>query len=109
MNANRFLARAMQVVRARRFKRFEQMCQDPRRTQEAFLRDLVESHGKTAHARRLGVPTSPAVDVAAFRAAVPLTSYEDIVPEVDAALGGAPDQLAPGHPVFFAMTSGTSK
>jgi len=54
------------------------------------------------------VPTSSAADIAAFRASVPLTSYDDIAPEVEAALHGAPDQLAPGKPIFFAMTSGTS-
>ena len=68
MNINRILARGMQVVRGRRFRAFEALCQAPLPAQEALLKGLIASHGQTAHARRLGVPTSRAADIAAFRA-----------------------------------------
>ncbi len=102
----RALAGALQIARTRRFRAFESLCQDPRDAQAALLGRLVDSHGHTALARRLGVTGRR--DVESFRREIPLTSYEDIRPEIEAAWNGAADQLAPGRPVFFAVTSGTS-
>jgi hypothetical protein len=102
----RLLAGVLQLARTRRFRAFEALCGEPRAAQAALLARLIDSHGKTALARRLGVTRG--MDVERFRRDVPLTSYEDIRAEIDAAWHGAPDQLAPGHPVFFAVTSGTS-
>jgi hypothetical protein len=104
---HRALATALQAMRSRRFRAFEDQCRDPKGAQLAFLKDLVATHGNTALARRLGVPRRN-IDIASFRAAVPLTSYEDVEPEIMAAFEGAADQLAPGHPIYFAKTSGTS-
>lgn len=103
---HRSLATVLQQVRRRAFHAFARACDDPRATQARVLSELVAANGQTAHARRLGV--TPSLNLSSFRDALPLTTYDDIAPEVEQAFQGAPDQLAPGHPIFFAMTSGTS-
>ena len=102
------IQRAMQFRRARAFARYEHACHDPAAAQETALRWLVERSGHTALARRLGATPGQVRSIDDLRRRVPLTSYDEIAPEIDAALRGQPDQLIPGRPSFFALTSGTT-
>lgn len=98
----------LQRRRARGFAGFERACRDPERAQQLMLTSLLQRSGGTAFARRIGATPDRVRTVEDLRANVPLTSYADIEPEVLASLGGASDQLIPGKPGFFALTSGTT-
>ncbi|MCC6621640.1 MAG: GH3 auxin-responsive promoter family protein [Deltaproteobacteria bacterium] len=95
----------LQARRARGFARFRARCHDVAAAQEALLLRLVARNGETALARRLGVP---AVRRLEDLRRLPITDYDAIAPEREAALAGRPDQLVRGRPGFFGMTSGTS-
>lgn len=74
--------------------------------QSALLNNLVARNGHTALARRLGLHRVSTLDD--LRERVPITDYDMIQPELQAALEGQPDQLVRGRPPFFGMTSGTT-
>lgn len=100
------LGSLLQLQRGRRFAAFEQACKDPATAQERVYAELHRRNGQTALAKRLGVDKAPTI--AALRATVPLVSYEDLQPEIDAMLRGEPAQLVSGRPLLFATTSGTT-
>jgi hypothetical protein len=101
----RLIASFLQARRKRGFAAFRLRCHDTRAAQEALLFRLIARNGQTALARRLGVPSLRAVE---DLRRLPLTDYDAVTPEVEAALAGKPDQLVRGRPGFFGMTSGTS-
>lgn len=95
----------LQARRQRGFNAFAARCRDVRTTQDALLRTLVARNGKTALATRLGASGITKLD---DLRKLPITDYEAIQPELQAALAGRPNQLVPGAPKFFGMTSGTT-
>lgn len=105
MNPKSLVASLLQLRRAAGFAAFRRRCHDVRAAQEALLRRLVARNGRTALARRVGVPS---VRTLADLRKLPLTDYDFIGPEIEAALRGEPDQLVAGRPGYFGMTSGTS-
>ena len=100
--------RIMQANRGRKFRAFARACEDPSSAQERVLEGLLARSGHTAFARRIGATPARIQSVAELRDKVPLTSYDDIAVEIEASLAGRADQLVPGTPRFFAVTSGTS-
>lgn len=102
------VASLMQANRARKFRAFAAACENPERAQERVLAGLVERSGHTALARRIGATPDRIRSVADLRAKVSLRAYDDLLPEIEASLAGEPDQLVPGRPDFFAVTSGTT-
>lgn len=102
----RALGSLLQWQRGRRFAAFEQACRDPDAAQARVYAELHARNGQTALAKRLGVDRAPTLE--ALRATVPLVSYEDLQPEIDAMLRGEPAQLCAGRPLLFATTSGTT-
>ncbi len=95
----------LQARRHRGYLAFAARCRDVRAAQDALLRRLVARNGKTALATRLGA--SGITKLEDLRK-LPVTDYDAIQPELQAALAGRPDQLVPGAPKFFGMTSGTT-
>lgn len=106
MTLQRVLGSLLQARRARRYHAFSERARDVRPAQEALLVRLVARNGHTALARRLGADRVRSLDD--LRRLVPITDYDAIQPELQAALAGRPDQLVAGCPPFFAMTSGTT-
>ncbi|MFO0751300.1 MAG: GH3 auxin-responsive promoter family protein [Myxococcota bacterium] len=101
----RLVSSLLQLRRARGFAAFRARCDDVRAPQEALLARLLARNGRTALARRLGVP---AVRSLADLRRLPITDYDAVRPELDRALAGEPDQLVAGRPGYFGMTSGTT-
>lgn len=95
----------LQARRQRGYQAFAARCRDVRSAQDALLRKLVARNGKTALAKRLGASTVQGLD---DLRKLPVTDYDFIQPELQAALAGRPDQLVSGAPKFFGMTSGTT-
>jgi hypothetical protein len=87
-------------------KAFERQCRHPLKAQEKLLHHILEKNkdtafGKEHEFRRIKT-------MRAFQKAVPISTYEDIKPYIDAELGGKPNQLTSEKPMLFAMTSGTT-
>jgi len=101
----RLLSAFLQARRKRGFAAFSRRCLDVEATQSALLTRLIRRNGHTALARRLGADR---VRTLGDLRRLPLTDYDAIQPELEAALAGHPDQLVAGRPGFFGMTSGTT-
>lgn len=102
------IAGLMQANRARQFRAFAGACRDPEGAQHRVLTSLVARAEGTAYAARVGVNAAKIRNVDDLRARVALCTYDDLSKEITASLEGAPNQLIPGRPDFFAVTSGTS-
>ncbi len=95
----------LQARRARGFRAFSARCLDVEAAQTAHLQRLVARNGHTALARRVGATGVRTLD---DLRRLPISDYDSITPELEAALAGQPDQLVAGRPGFFGMTSGTT-
>src|SRR5688572_10391037 len=87
-------------------QKFEAACQRPRAVQEALLREILERNKNSVFGKEHGF--TQIKTIGAFQKRVPLSTYEDIKPYIDAELGGQHGQLTAAKPVLFAMTSGTT-
>jgi|GEM_PF-1690687 len=96
----------LQSRRKRGYIAFGERCRDVGGAQEELLLRLVKRNGQTELGRRLNVPQVRSLDD--LRRLVPITDYDAIQPELQCALAGDPNQLVPGRPTFFGMTSGTT-
>src|SRR4030095_1699294 len=85
---------------------FEKACQHPRRAQERLLRDVLQRNKDTSFGRKHGFARIKTL--AAYQKNVPICTYEDLKPYIDAELRGQHGQLTAEKPVLFAMTSGTT-
>jgi hypothetical protein len=85
---------------------FEKACRHPHQAQESLLRQILERNKDTSFGRKHGfarIKTLPA-----YQKQVPVSTYEDLKPYIEAELRGKHGQLTAGKPVLFAMTSGTT-
>jgi hypothetical protein len=85
---------------------FEEQCRHPRRAQEALLRHILEKNKHTAFGRKHGFARIKTMR--GFRKRVPICSYEELQPYIQAELQGKNGQLTAEKPELFAMTSGTT-
>ena len=87
-------------------KRFDAACTAPGQAQDRLLREILSTNVDTEFGRRhaFGRITS----FAEFRQRVPISSYEDLEPYINAAMQGQPNQLTKHSPVLFTTTSGTT-
>ena len=85
---------------------FERQCRDPRAAQEQLLRHILEKNGETEFGKKHGFARIKTLS--AFQKSVPICTYEDLKPYIEAALRGKEGQLTDEKPVLFAMTSGTT-
>jgi hypothetical protein len=89
-----------------RMRTVAQWQRDPAPTQKALLDDLVRSAART----RFGAEHhfESIQSIADYQARVPLRSYADFKPYWDRLFEGERDVTWPGHPRYFAVTSGTT-
>jgi hypothetical protein len=87
-------------------RRFAAACENPVQSQDRLLREILHTNADTEFGRHndFGGITS----FKQFREQVPISTYEDLEPYIDAAMHGQPNQLTKHPPVLFTTTSGTT-
>src|SRR5688500_10993056 len=85
---------------------FRDECRKPTETQERLLSQVIANNQQTAFGKAHRF--SKIASFAHFQRRVPITTYEDLKPYIDASLRGEPSQLTAQRPVLFATTSGTT-
>ncbi len=91
-------------VRTRRA--YEAAIADPRAAQLARLRSLLAENATTEVGRRFGFDAI--ADFDAYRAAVPICTWDDVAPSVARMIAGERNVLVAEDPFFYATTSGTT-
>jgi len=94
------------LVQAQSLPRLARVRAQPHETQAAVLAGLLARAQGTAWGRRYAY--AEGLTPAAFARRVPVSSYEQLYPEIEQVLRGAPDVLWPGRPAWFAQSSGTT-
>lgn len=82
---------------------FCEECHKPTETQERLLKHIITKNGGTAFGKVHGFSNIGSFEH--FQRRVPITSYEELKPYIEASLHGEPNQLTAERPVFFATTS----
>src|SRR4029450_6671221 len=90
----------------RTVRRFNRTCQHPARAQDRLLRAILRTNAGTEFGRRHGFAGITGLEE--FQEQVPICTYEDLQPYIDAAMRGRPNQLTSDPPVLFTTTSGTT-
>jgi hypothetical protein len=86
--------------------RLARLRQQPHETQQRLLQYLLRRAKDTEWGRRYGFGEQPTA--ADFARRVPVSTYEQLYPELERVLRGAPDVLWPGPVQWFAKSSGTT-
>ena len=94
------------AVQLRSLPRLARLSQQPHETQQALLAHLLRRAKATEWGRRYGFGENPTA--ADFARRVPVSTYEQLYPELEKVLRGAPDVLWPGSVRWFAKSSGTT-
>lgn len=79
---------------------------NPHEVQQAVLQSLLHTARTTAWGRRYGYADAPSAPDFAQR--VPISTYEQLYPEIERVLRGEADVLWPGRAEWFAKSSGTT-
>jgi hypothetical protein len=87
-------------------KRFNRLSHVPAQTQQRLLREILGTNADTEYGRRHGF--GGITTFRDFQERVPISSYEDLEPFINAAMLGQPNQLTKHAPVLFTTTSGTT-
>ena len=90
----------------RAVRRFTAISRAPTLAQDRLLRKIVGANADTEFGRRHGF--GGVSSFREFQQRVPISSYEDLEPYINAAMQGRPDQLTKEPPVLFTTTSGTT-
>ncbi|HEV8652158.1 MAG TPA: GH3 auxin-responsive promoter family protein [Actinomycetes bacterium] len=90
----------------RTVKRFTTVCRTPSESQHRLLREILRTNADTEFGRRHGFGGITTFEE--FQERVPISSYEDLEPYINAAMLGQPNQLTRHPPVLFTTTSGTT-
>ncbi|RSK37663.1 GH3 auxin-responsive promoter family protein [Hymenobacter metallilatus] len=90
----------------RRLASIEHIRQHPHEVQEQVFRSLVHTARHTAWGRQYGYADAPSAREFAQR--VPVSSYEQLYPQLERVLRGEADVLWPGRVEWFAKSSGTT-
>jgi len=85
---------------------FERQCRHPRAAQVELLRQILQKNKDTVFGRKYGF--SRIKTMRTFQKRVPISTYEDLKPFIDAELRGKKGQLTAEKPILFALTSGTT-
>jgi hypothetical protein len=86
--------------------RFQRALADPERVQRRILHALIGHNANTRFGREHGFDRVDSVD--AFRERVPIRTYDELKPWIDAAADGKPGMLTRDPITAFLPTSGTS-
>ena len=100
---DQLLAHAVQLGSLSRLARIRQQ---PQEVQARLLRGLLRRAQDTEWGRRYGFREK--LTLADFARRVPVSTYEELYPELEKVLRGQPDVLWPGRPQWFAKSSGTT-
>jgi hypothetical protein len=102
------LARRVSTLDAARasHRLFREACAHPAAIQAELLAAMVREAKDTHIGRELDFASIDSID--AFRARVPIHTYDALLPWIDRVVAGEADVLFPGRPTFFAQTSGTT-
>ncbi|WP_426489829.1 GH3 auxin-responsive promoter family protein [Hymenobacter sp. 102] len=90
----------------RRLASIEHIRQQPLDAQAQVLTDLLRTARATEWGRRYGYAEGPSAREFAQR--VPISSYEELYPQIERVLQGEANVLWPGRPAWFAKSSGTT-
>src|SRR5215216_3224061 len=94
------------VTAPRSLRHFDALCRTPVQAQDRLLRQILETNADTEFGRHHGFGS-----IATFRdfqERVPISSYEDLEPYINAEMQGRSNQLTRHPPVLFTTTSGTT-
>ena len=94
------------AVQAGSLGRLARIRQQPEAVQARVLAGLLRRARGTEWGRRHGFGEAPTA--AGFARRVPVSTYEQLYPELERVLRGQPDVLWPGRPRWFAKSSGTT-
>ena len=86
--------------------RLARIRQQPQEVQGRLLRQLLARAQATEWGQRYGFTAR--LSPAEFARRVPVSTYEQLYPELERVLRGQPDVLWPGRPSWFAKSSGTT-
>ena len=100
---DQLIARAVQLGSLPRLARIRAQ---PHEAQARLLRGLLAQARRTEWGRRYGYAEQ--LGAAEFARRVPISTYEQLYPELEKVLRGRPDVLWPGRPQWFAKSSGTT-
>jgi hypothetical protein len=101
-----WMAYVVKIVAYFRSRPLRQMLADPLASQDEVLRMLLREAAHTRFGKDHGFSKISSYDE--FRRAVPLCTYEDLVPYIQRIKEGEQDVLWKGRPVFWGKTSGTT-
>ncbi|WP_240635537.1 GH3 auxin-responsive promoter family protein [Hymenobacter rigui] len=90
----------------RRLASIEHIRQHPHEAQAQVFQSLVHTARNTAWGRQYGYADAPSAREFAQR--VPISSYEQLYPQIERVLRGETDVLWPGRVEWFAKSSGTT-
>ena len=90
----------------RAVRRFAALCNEPARAQDRLLKKILGANADTEFGRRHGF--AGVGTFGEFQERVPISTYEDLEPYINAAMLGQPNQLTKDPPVLFTTTSGTT-
>ena len=96
----------MWATAGRTVKRFTAVSRTPVESQQRLLREILETNADTEFGRRHGFADITTVEE--YQQRVPVSSYEDLEPYINAAMLGQPNQLTKHPPLLFTTTSGTT-
>jgi len=85
---------------------FRDQCRKPTETQERLLNHIISKNRETAFGKAHRFANIGSFGH--FQRRVPISTYEDLKPYIDASLRGEAAQLTVEKPVLFATTSGTT-
>ncbi len=87
-------------------RRFEVATRDPVASQQRKLAEILERNKDTEYGRKHGFAAIKSLPE--YRAAVPITTYEDIKADMERVTRGSKNVFTAEDPVMFARTSGTT-
>lgn len=94
------------LVQLESLPRLARIRAQPHEAQAQLLSGLLRRAQATAWGQRYGY--NERITAAEFARRVPVSSYEQLYPELEKVLRGQPDVLWPGRPAWFAKSSGTT-
>lgn len=98
-----FIAKIYSVYTSKKIKKWSR---EPRKTQEAVLKNLIEVGRNTLFGEDHNFNAFQ--NYQGFKNNVPLRDYEGIKPYIEKILEGDVDVLWPGKPIYLSKTSGTT-
>jgi GH3 auxin-responsive promoter len=94
------------VKAPRSLRHFNALCRTPVQAQDRLLREILEANAGTEFGRRHGF--GDITSFQQFQERVPISTYEDLEPYINAEMSGQANQLTKDPPVLFTTTSGTT-